>query len=471
MSKKYAIIDVEATGSVQRVDRITEIGIVLFDGHEIEDTYTTLINPGISIPPFITRLTGISNDDVKDAPQFYEIAKDVVEWTQDRQFVAHNVSYDYRMIREEFQRLGFDYKRDTLCTARLSRHFFPEIEKHSLSFLIKHFKIDVNSRHRAMDDAIAAAEVFRNICLKSFNQYGEQDFQKIFKRKMRLPDAICEEDIADLPNSCGVYYMNDRSGKPVYIGKSLRIRTRIRSHFAEKSIKADRMRSLVHSISYTETGSELMAEIRESLDIRKYQPDINRAKRKNRFPYVVFADLSGDYYSLNTKTRSRLKSNKNIIPLQFFSSKRSAKQFIVRLADEAQLCHCQLKLNNVSSSCLHYKTEQCAGAYYGKEQADDYNKRIIESIELGKRLFENDYILIDRGRNPEENSLTLIEEGVVKAIGYLSSDETYDKPESIKDQLDSIPYYREINSIAFRFLNKKKLLKVIRLNQKVKQDL
>ena len=469
MYGKYAIIDVEATGSVQRVDRLTEIGIVLFDGEKIEKTFTTLINPGISIPPFITRLTGISNEDVKEAPFFYEVAKDIVELTEDRHFVAHNVSYDYRMIREEFQRLGYDYKRDTLCTARLARHYFPEFEKHSLKRLINYFNIEVTNRHRAMDDALAATEVFRQVCMRSAEQNGEYNFDRIARNKMKLPDAICEEDITDLPNSCGVYYMNDEHGEPVYIGKSLKIRTRIRSHFAEKSVKADRMRRMVHSISYEETGSELMAEILESLEIRKHQPEINRAKRKSRFPYVVYVDLNKDYYSLATKIRSRLKVNDKRIPLQYFSTKHAAKQFIRRLSDELMLCQCQLNLRSNGANCLLYRTNQCAGAHYGKEQPASYNERLLLSLELGKRLFEKDYLILDRGRNMEEQSAFLIKDGVVNSVGYIPKSEGIRDPRSLEVHLRTIPYYQEINSITYRFMNKKRVEAIIPVSDVVER--
>ena len=105
----YAVIDIETNGGSLRNAKITEIAIFLFDGQQIVDSFTSLVNPETSIPPFITKLTGITDEMVQEAPKFYEIAKKIVEMTEDTVFVAHSVSFDYNIIRSEFKRLGFDF--------------------------------------------------------------------------------------------------------------------------------------------------------------------------------------------------------------------------------------------------------------------------------------------------------------------------------------------------------------------------
>ena len=148
--KIYAIVDLETTGGLAKRDKITEIGIVLFDGKEVLETYQTLVNPGRSIPPEITRITNITNDMVADAPYFYEVAKRVVELTEGAIFVAHNVRFDYSFLKEEFASLGYTFTKRQLCTVRLSRKAFPGLKSYSLGNLIKHFKIEVSARHRAL---------------------------------------------------------------------------------------------------------------------------------------------------------------------------------------------------------------------------------------------------------------------------------------------------------------------------------
>jgi len=159
----FAIIDVETTGHSYKHGQITEIAVFQHNGQEITGSYSTLVKPDMDIPLFITRLTGISNDMVKDAPPFYQIAKKLVEFTAGRIFVAHNVQFDYRFIREEYHRLGYDYYRKTLCTVKLSRKFFPGHKSYSLGNLCNDIGIEINGRHRAAGDAYATAQLFTKL--------------------------------------------------------------------------------------------------------------------------------------------------------------------------------------------------------------------------------------------------------------------------------------------------------------------
>ena len=159
----YAIIDVETTGGSARWERITEIAIVLHDGAKVVDTYSTLLNPDRSIPWNITRITGITDDMVADAPRFFEVAKQIVQMTENCIFVAHNVSFDYSFIKEEFSRLGYDYSRKQLCTVRLARKVFPGLPSYSLSNLKRHFGIHAEQSHRALDDTLATVKLFELI--------------------------------------------------------------------------------------------------------------------------------------------------------------------------------------------------------------------------------------------------------------------------------------------------------------------
>jgi len=159
----YAIIDIETTGQSAAKGKITEIAIFIHDGFQITDSFSSLINPECYIPSFITDLTGIDNEMVRDAPKFYEVARRVVEMTQDRIFVAHNASFDYRFIQEEFKRLGYDYQRKTMCTVRLGRKFLPGHKSYSLGKICDELGISINGRHRAAGDALATTKLFEII--------------------------------------------------------------------------------------------------------------------------------------------------------------------------------------------------------------------------------------------------------------------------------------------------------------------
>lgn len=159
----YTIIDIETTGQSAKTGKITEVAIYVHDGFKVTESFTSLINPECYISPFITSLTGIDNEMVANAPKFYEVARKIVEITQDRLFVAHNVSFDYRFIQEEYKRLGYNYERQTMCTVRMSRKYLPGFKSYSLGKLCQQLDIPINGRHRAAGDALATVQVFELI--------------------------------------------------------------------------------------------------------------------------------------------------------------------------------------------------------------------------------------------------------------------------------------------------------------------
>ncbi len=173
-SDLYAIIDIETTGQSSAMGKITEIAIFIHNGFVITDSFSTLINPECYIPGFITSLTGIDNEMVKNAPRFYEIARRIVEITQDKVFVAHNVSFDYKFIQEEFKRLGYDYQRKTMCTVRMGRKFLPGYKSYSLGKICNELGISIQGRHRAAGDALATVKLFEMILARKALKESKQ---------------------------------------------------------------------------------------------------------------------------------------------------------------------------------------------------------------------------------------------------------------------------------------------------------
>ncbi|MDX1408685.1 MAG: exonuclease domain-containing protein, partial [Saprospiraceae bacterium] len=268
---------------------MTEFAVVIHDGQKEVDRYETLINPERSIPEYISNMTGITNDMVAEAPKFYEVARRIVEMTEGAVFVAHNARFDYSFIREEFQRLGYTYSRRQLCTVRLTKKVFPEIGKYGLDALIRHFGISVANRHRAMDDVLATVAVFERIMACEDSEDGVNDLVNLGIRESRLPHAISLERLHNLPEATGVYFFYDVFGQVIYVGKSINIRKRVMQHFAKITNKASKMQQRVHDISYVITGSELAALLLENYEIKLHQPDINRAQRRNAYPYALYS--------------------------------------------------------------------------------------------------------------------------------------------------------------------------------------
>ena len=161
MNKNFAILDVETTGGKFNEEKITEIAIFIYNGENIIEKFESLINPSKEIQPFVQRLTGINNEMLKDSPKFVDVAMEIFEITKNKIIVAHNVDFDYRIIKNEFQHINIKYTRDTLCTVDLSKLIFPDLKSYKLTNLLSNFGIVNENPHRANSDALGAVELFK----------------------------------------------------------------------------------------------------------------------------------------------------------------------------------------------------------------------------------------------------------------------------------------------------------------------
>lgn len=437
-ARKYAIIDIETTGGMTHRDKITEIGIVIHDGQQTITEYESLVNPGRSIPANITRITGITDEMVEDAPYFHEIAKTIIELTEDAVFVAHNVGFDYGFIKHAFAELGFTYRKKQLCTVRLSRKAFPGLKSYSLGNLIKHFDIQVDARHRALDDAKATVIVLEKILAKQENDSHIEQLVNHGIQTARLPQNISLEYLHQLPESCGVYYFHNGYGTPVYIGKSTNIKKRIFQHFGKTTKKAANLQQLAHSITYQETGSELASLLLESEEIKKHQPEINKAQRTRNYPYFIhqYKDTANYLCFGILKTNKKNSLNKDI--LGYFKSKQACKQVLDRLKEKLQLCRMKAGLEEGQMfGCFDYKIEQCLGACMSKETAEDYNSRASMAKHEINQVFDEDFILIDAGRTADEKCIFLVQDKHFRGYGYISVD---DLQYGFEELMESIEY-------------------------------
>ena len=275
----YSVVDIETTGNGYRGQKITEISIFIFDGEKIVDEFTSLVNPEQKIPHFITNLTGITDAMVRTAPKFYEIAKKIAEITKDTIFVAHNVNFDYNIIRDEFKSLGFDFKRKKLCTVRLSRKIIPGLSSYSLGNICSAEGIEIAARHRAKGDAEATVELFRRLIIRD-HKFTINSFLNAKSREATLPPLLDKQVVDTLPEKHGVYYFKNEKKEVIYVGKANNIKQRVISHFYDKKKKERTMCLETADISYTETGSELIALLHESSEIKHLYPKFNRAQRK-----------------------------------------------------------------------------------------------------------------------------------------------------------------------------------------------
>lgn len=440
----FAVVDVETTGGSYQNARLTEIAIYLFNGNQIVREFSTLINPEQPIPYMITRLTGITDAMVADAPKFFEVAREIVEITEGAVFVGHNVAFDYNFVRHEFKSLGFNYKRPTLCTVKLSRKILPGYESYSLGNLCCSIGIPINNRHRAAGDALATAYLLKRLI--------ETDADQIYNQIQEVPSII-----RDVPEETGVYYLHDESGHIIYVGKSLNMYERIQQHFRNQDTsKALEMKSRIASVSYEITGSELLALLLESNEIKKHNPPYNRAQRRTRYGYSVFTYVDDEGY-ICFYPGHQVNGHQ---PIASFSSLNNAQNFLYSLVDKYDLCQKLCGLYDTSGACFHYSIKKCKGACAGIEPPDSYNRRAKTALnEVDFK--DQDFYLIENGRSLDEYSVVKIAGGRYTGFGYVDSFST--DLESLDGCIKQFDDNRDTRYIIRCYMKKHPGIKVVKL--------
>src|SRR5690554_65352 len=453
----YAILDIETTGGKYNEEGITEIAIYKFDGHKIVDQFISLVNPERPIQKFVVNLTGINNDMLRNAPKFYEVAKRIVEITQETIIVAHNANFDYRILKTEFERLGYPFERQTLCTVELSKKLLPDLQSYSLGKLVRELGIPLQNRHRADGDARATVSLFKLLLSKDSKK--EIISSAIKLEPKRQLDSKLLHIVEATPAITGVYYMHQEDGSIIYIGKSRNIKKRLTQHFTNESRKSRKIQEQVLSVSYEETGSDLIAQLKENEEIKLNKPIFNRALRRTIFQYqlVQFTDENG-YINLKIeKTDARKK------PITTFTNFEQAKNFLFKIVGEYGLCQKLTGLYQAKNACFAYSIKECNGACIQKESSVDYNSRIAQFLE--QHSFHNKSILvIDKGRAVDERSVVYIEKGIFRGIGFFNLNYQIINPDVLMSLITSMADNRDAKHIIQNYLRRNKVLKIINLS-------
>lgn len=446
----FAIVDVEASGGDPKKDRLTEIAIFIHNGKRVIEQYCTLINPETYISPFITSLTGISNEMVAEAPTFAEIAPKIIELTEGRIFVAHNVRFDYSFVNNEFKRLGMYFIRKQLDTIKLSHRILPGMASYSLGKLCRELGIPMENRHRAFGDGAATAELF-DLMLKKEKDSIITEAMKQEIRDNLIPPNLNRDAVNALPEETGVYYFKDEKGKIIYIGKSKNIRDRVMQHFSEDmhSQKHHSIKHKIHSLDYELTGSELVALILESHEIKRWMPEYNRAQRKKKYRYGIYKETDAKGY-INFKLKLRDMEE----PLIHLNNRRRGTDILAALAEKNDLCLAFCGGENTNLGCPNYIIGKCEGACVGKESPESYNPRA--EIAISRFQYQNhNFIISGEGRKPQERSIICIEEG--KYIGFGFHEENDSQISSIEDAkiiINALPDDPDIQRIIRSSLRK-----------------
>lgn len=393
---------------------------------------------------------------LRNAPKFYEVAKRIIEITEDCIIVAHNSDFDYRILKTEFSRLGFPFKRKTLCTVELSQKLIPNMESYSLGKLTRALGIPVSDRHRANGDAMATVKLFKMLLSKDSDKTIIKQAVKV-EQKSKLASNL-KEIIEDLPSETGVYYIHDANGNIIYIGKSNNIRKRITQHFTNKNSKSKKIQVKVAAVTYEKTGSELVALLKESEEIKANKPILNRALKRNTFTQGLYSYTDDNGY-VNLRIGPIKKDDK---PITTFTNRKSGISFMNKMVETYELCTKLCGLEKTESSCFNHGIEECLGACIQKEQPELYNKRVNAVIE--KNTYDNkDMILIDRGRYIDEKSVILIEDGIFKGLGFFDLNHQINNRDILESLITPMQNNRDTQHIIQSYMRRNKRLKVVHL--------
>lgn len=408
---RLAIVDLETTGAQPAWDRVTEIAVVEVDGFEVTSEWSTLVNPGSAIPGPIQALTGITNDMVAAAPSFRELAEELYERLAGRVFVAHNARFDYGFLRHEFERAGRKFMAKTLCTVRLSRRLYAGHASHNLDSLITRHGIDCRARHRALGDADAVWQFLRIAAREHGDEIVAVAVRQV-ARQPALPPHIDQAVIDAIPESPGVYLFYGEGGTPLYVGKSVSLRSRVLSHFTSglRSQKATELTRDVRRIDWQRTVGELGALLREAKLVRELQPAYNRQLRRPE-------SLCGFVFDMK---RLRLAQSHEIdaetLPFVYglFRSKRDALNALRALADEHGLCFQTLGFEAPvrPGACRRLQVGKCAGVCAGRENIHVHHGRVAEALARLKAIewpHGGPVGIVERDRNREATEVHVVD--------------------------------------------------------------
>ena len=422
----YSIIDVETTGGKFNEEGITEIAIYKFDGNKIVDQFISLLNPEIPIQPFVQQLTGINNNMLCNAPKFFQVAKRILEITDETILVAHNASFDYRMLKIEFDRLGYEFIIPRLCTVNLSKKLIPKKESYKLGKLVKSLGIPLSNRHRASGDAMATVELFKLLLIKDKNK---EIVNKLISKENKRTTNKFAKITKELKNITGIYYLYNEIGEIIYIGKSKSVKNRVNQHLTGNSNKSLKIQLEINSVSFESCGNELIALLKESDEIKVHKPKFNKLLKKE----IVKFGLELCIDTKNMKFLRIIHYEQNCNYIETYSSLKNAKKRLISIKEKYDIKDSKTLINNIKID------------NFIKELSFPYSNMII----------------IDKGRNVDEKSVILIKESKYVGFGYFNLNyqiTNYNILESLISKTISCQSY---DKLIISYIKKNKVEKII----------
>lgn len=443
----FVFLDVETTGANWSRNFVIEIGALRYENGEVTRVMKTLVKPPEAIPRFITGITGITDFMVADAPFFHEVADELAELFSDEAvLVAHNAPFDYSFIKQEFARIGKAFPVKRIDTVRLSRALYPEQARHRLSDLIKYHELSFENRHRAYDDAYALVQFWNKI----LHQFGAEHIDGLINRQSRtarVPKYLSNLDIDQLPETFGVYLFKDGNDYPLYIGKSVNIKKRVKSHFTRDSdeYKEFKISQTVKKIDYIETDGELAALLLESFLVKQYMPLYNIRLRRTKKLIVVSYHINEEGYKvLKTETlnTSEVHDYQNVLSMH--TKKSLATMTLDRLIKTFELCPKLCGVEKTRGKCFLRQIGKCRGACEGAEDPAVYNQRLDIAFQdrgIGEWRYDEPMVVFEQSSLLTKTGF-LVDNWIIQKMVRYSPEEGYSEE----------PYGQEFDLDAYTIL-------------------
>lgn len=465
LPQKIAFIDLETTGASFKYDRIIEIGILIVEDNKVIQTFNSLINPQSYLPPEIELLTGIKAADLESAPTFQNIGRELIALLEDCVIAAHNARFDYSFLKHSFLKIGVNFSAKQLCTVKLSRKLYPQYTHHNLDALIERLNFKCERRHRAFDDAKVLWQFYQKIQKDFLEEELTKTINLILKRPS-VPINLNISHLDELPEEPGVYIFYGESEVPLYIGKSVNIRSRVLSHFSSDTISLKEMNisQQIKRIETIITTGELEALLKESLMIKNLKPLYNRQLRQKTEVTILKLDkslseanITQEYLSAEIKRVGKIGKDEISDIFGVFKSPKKAKDFLIQFIKENRLCPKLLGIEKGNGSCFNHQLKLCNGPCINLEPPAKYNIRFLECFKkfrINNWPFDGAVGIREISDNGEQEKIFVLDNWCF--LGELSKDQ--ERIDNSSDYFFDQDTYRILNSYFKKPSNLKKII-------------
>ena len=386
---EYCIIDFETTGTSARNCRAIEIGMVKMKKNKIVDTYSSLINPGRIVPYYITELTGITNEDVYNAPYFEEIVDKVIAFIGDAVLTAHNMPFDFSFLKHEFQAAGREVvKNETLCTLKLARKLYPELSSKSLKSLTKHFNLRHRDVHRGLGDATVTAKILQKMFKAVKEEHNIETvgdliaFQGPAKTNsnFRIIKKKLAEDLYSMPDHPGVYFFKNAKDEIIYIGKAKSLKKRVANYFSNTAArKSKEIVRKANRLGYKKTNTELTALLTEAGLIKIHKPRYNTMLKKYSQEYFIKVNLEQKFPDIEVVTEFDFDGSDYFGP---YTSRDTAAKLKEIIDKTFQIRECDNKELAKGRKCYLHDIERCLAPCINKDIPEEYKDELQKVYEF-----------------------------------------------------------------------------------------